>query len=133
MKYALDTNIMIHILRGTPSVCAQCDKAIGNGESMVIPPFVNYEMRRGFLYKPAPMKEKAYKLFCSRYPVGEMNAEVWERAAVLYAKLRRSGRTANDADLLIAAFCIVNGYTLATANIRHFEPIEGVLLVNWVD
>jgi len=90
-------------------------------------------MRRGFLYKSAPTKEKAYRLPCARYPVGEMNAAVWERAAAIYANLRRDGLTVNDADLLIAAFCIVNNYTLVTANTRHFDMIEGVQLVNWVE
>ena len=33
----------------------------------------------------------------------------------------------------IAAFCIVNNYTLVTANTRHFDMIEGVQLVNWVE
>ncbi len=62
-----------------------------------------------------------------------MSAEVWELAAVLYADLRRAGRTVDDADLLIAAFCVEGGYTLVTSNTRHFEGIDGLQLVNWAE
>jgi len=46
--------------------------------------------------------------------------------------LRKTGKTICDADILIAAHCIVNGYTLITHNTKHFENIEGLLLENWI-
>jgi predicted nucleic acid-binding protein len=54
-----------------------------------------------------------------------------EHAATVYAALRRSGRTVEDADILISAFCIVNGYTLVTNNTKHFADIDGLQLANW--
>jgi predicted nucleic acid-binding protein len=131
MIYALDTNILIDMLRSSPAIRAERNAAVDRGDMMIIPPFVHYEMRRGFLYKPAPAKESAYRAFCSRFSVGEMTAEIWERAAVLYARLRRAGRIIGDADILIAAFCVVNSFTLVTNNIKHFEGIEGLRLEDW--
>ena len=133
MVYALDTNILIHLVRSSPAICAKRNAVVENGDSLIIPPFANYEMRRGFLYRQAPAKEKAYQVFCDIFSVGEMNSEIWECAARIYADLRRAGRTVEDADLLIAAFCIVGGHTLVTHNVRHFENIGGLKIEDWLE
>ena len=44
-------------------------------------------------------------------------------------KLRRIGR----ADLLIASISLANDATLVTRNLRHFQPIPNLRVVNWVD
>ena len=36
-----------------------------------------------------------------------------------------------DADILIAAFCLHNNYILVTDNIKHFKNIKGLNTVNW--
>ena len=133
MTYALDTNIIIHLLHHTPAVLNRRDKEIGRGAQLVIPPYVNFEIRRGFHYVAAPAKERSYKQLCAHCTVGEMSGESWEHAAVLYADLRRAGYTVGDADIIIAAFCIVGGHTLVTANTKHFEPVDGLKLINWVE
>ena len=60
-----------------------------------------------------------------------MDEKVWDMASVLYVQTRKVGRPVGDADILIAAFCQVNGGTLVTNNLRHFEHIEGLKVVNW--
>ena len=60
-----------------------------------------------------------------------MNSLAWDEAARLYAVYRQKGESIEDADLFIAAFCIVNDYILVTNNIRHFEQIEGLKVDNW--
>ena len=131
MVYALDTNIIIHLLNGTAAVRDKRDKAIEQNACLIIPPVVNYEMRRGFLYKPAPAKEELYRVFRSIFTLGEMNEKVWECAAATYANIRNAKRTAEDADILIAAFCIVNGCTLVTHNIKHYNFIDGLTIEDW--
>ena len=37
----------------------------------------------------------------------------------------------NDGDVLVAAFCMVNSYTLVTDNTRRFETIHGLDIINW--
>ena len=128
MTYALDTNIVSYILRSDLNVQAKLKAAKKRGDAVMIPPVVYYEIRRGFLRKSAPVKEKAFKLFCEENPVGEMNLEAWERAAFIYAQ---AARTIDDADILIAAFCIAHGYTLVTNNERHFNVIGGLRIENW--
>ena len=44
-------------------------------------------------------------------------------------KLRKIGR----ADLLIASITLANRATLVTRNLRHFNNVPGLKVVNWVD
>jgi predicted nucleic acid-binding protein len=131
MKYALDTNIIIRLLKNDTIVCNHRDEALNQGHSLIIPAFVDYEMWRGFYYRSAPTKEKLYRSLCNRYPIGEMTSDIWQRGARIYADLRNASLMIDDADILIAAFCIINGYILVTSNTRHFERIDGLQLVDW--
>ena len=61
-----------------------------------------------------------------------MNRNIWRRAANLYSDLRHKGFTVGDADILIAAFCLENGYTLVTNNTKDFVHIDELMLVDWL-
>ena len=63
----------------------------------------------------------------------EIRFEILECAAVIYADLRKNGFTVNDADILIAAFCIVNNYTLITDNTKDFVNISGLKFISWAE
>jgi predicted nucleic acid-binding protein len=114
LVYALDTNIIIHLLRQNPTTLINRNKAWESGAILIIPPIVHFEIMRGFLYTPAPGKEIA------ECPIDPVTASIWERAAFIYASTRRKGYTIHDADLLIAAYCLEGGYTLVTNNSENF-------------
>ena len=130
-KNALDTNTIIRLLREEPQTCRKFDNAVERGDEIIIPPLVHYEIRRGFLCKPAPKREKLYEILIGQYPVGEMNAEILECGAVIYANLYHAMKTVDDTDLLIAAFCMDGEYTLVTNNKKHFDVIPGLKVVDW--
>jgi tRNA(fMet)-specific endonuclease VapC len=132
MEYAFDSNTIIHLMRGTPSVKKHREKAHDNGARFIIPPFVNYEIRRGLIIKPIPAHEKAYNVICDNCSIEEMTADVWEHAAKIYAELYNKRLTVSDADIIIAAFCIVNGYTLVTHNTKDFEHIKDLQFIDWI-
>ena len=132
MEYAFDTSTIINLMRGLHSVRENREKAYKSGARFIIPPFVNYEVRRGLIIKPIPKHEKIYAVICDNCSLGEMTTKAWERAAKIYAELYTKHFTVSDADILIAAFCIVNGYTLVTSNTKDFENIDGLQFVNWV-
>ncbi|MCL2190237.1 MAG: PIN domain-containing protein [Defluviitaleaceae bacterium] len=129
--YALDANIIIHLLRQNPTTLAHRNKAWESGASIVIPPIVHFEIMRGFLYTPAYGKEMSYRIICAECPIDPVTASIWERAAFIYASTRRKGYTVHDADLLIAAYCLEGGYTLVTNNTADFENIDGLQLTDW--
>jgi len=135
MIYALDTNIIIHLIEHrTPSVRISRTNAIKRGARFAIPPIVNYEVRRGFMLEPKINHEQAYNFMCSTCITTEITEIVWVRAAIIYSDLKTRGiKVRNkDADILIAAYCIEHGYTLVTANTQDFAPITGLQVENWV-
>jgi len=132
MTYALDTNIIIHLLRGTQIARDRRDEVIRQGNNLIVPPFVDYEMQRGFLCNKSQGKEKSYKTFCSIFSVGEMNADIWKRGAEIYFDLWQRRLTIGDSDILIAAFCMIGGYILVTDNTKHFAVINSLQFENWI-
>jgi len=131
VPYALDTNIIIHLLRDTPTVLLQFDKILAQGVPIIIPPYVDFEIRRGLRYANATAKEKIYQKLCGICETGEMRKETWIYAARLYSDLRHKKFTVSDADLLIAAFCLVDGFILVTNNAKDFINIPGLQIVDW--
>jgi len=134
MIYAIDTDILIHLLsKKDNSVKVRRDDAVASGIRFTVPRVVDYEIQRGFLCNPSPMKEVMYRAFIDHYGVGEITNEIWYKAAHLYAEMHRKNFDVGDADILIAAFCIVNNYTLVTNNSKHFKIFDELSIENWVD
>ena len=133
MTYGLDTNIIIAILGNDKNVEENWEAAVASDSRFIIPPAVDYEIQRGLLYKPSPKKEKIYFSIRQHYGVGIMTPEMWVKSAHIYVDLRKNGFTVGDDDIFIAAFCLLNGYTLVTRNTKDFENIAGLQQVNWID
>jgi predicted nucleic acid-binding protein len=133
MTYALDTNAIIDVLNKEAGIVKRFNDAVKDNAPMVIPSAVDYEISRGFYHTPNPRKEAVYNNMRQNCPIIDVSADTWDRAAKIWAKLRKSGFTVGDADILIAAVCLVNGYTLVTANTKDFENISGLQMVNWVE
>ena len=132
MIFALDTNIVVKYLRNDPKVIQNFSDAILRRDDLVIPRYVEYEIRRGFRILPAPAKEAYYNTLTDkggRCKIIEMNA--WDRAVDVYAGLYGKKQTIGEIDILIAAICLKNAYTLVTNNTRHFENIDGLMLTDW--
>ena len=132
MVYALDTNIIIHLLHNTRPVIMRFDEKMAQRTRIAIPPYVDYEIRRGLRYVNATAKERAYGRLCNVCEMGEMRRETWVCASNLYTNLRHAGYTVGDADIIIGAFCIVDGYTLVTNNISDFINMKELALEDWV-
>ena len=90
-----------------------------------------YEVLRGLLYKDAKKKLSMFQRFCCTYDVGKMDWDCWHTAAEIYASLRKMGKLIEDADIQIAAFCLVNNMTLVTNNASHFNCIPELKWENW--
>lgn len=133
MDYALDTNTIIHLMRGTPSVRERREHATKQNARLIIPPYVDYEVRRGLIIKPVPAHDKAYGIIRDNCILEDMPPLAWVRAAHIYAELYSKRFTVKDADIIIAAFCLIKGYTLATNNTADFENIDGLFIEDWVN
>jgi len=138
MIYALDTNIVSYLMRDEGNTRQNYAKEILQyGNSYAIPAAVFYEVRRWLLYKP----NKELKNFINEFNVlingadgsVEMPFSIWEKAVDVYIALQSKGQLIGDADILIAAYCLVNNYTLVTRNIDDFSRIDSLKIVNWYD
>ena len=134
--YVLDTNTISYFLRGEGNVDIHYQsKIIESGNNYAIPFIVVYEIRRWLDNKPT----KQIKLFAEAFNAmfqsvkneAEMTADVWDKAVEIYIELKQKGQLIGDADILIAAYCLVNDYTLVTRNINDFSRIGKLKLVNW--
>ena len=129
--YALDSNIISFYLRGNATVIANVEKAINDGNSIVIPPLVYYEVKRGLMLINATKKMKEFETLCELFPVGELENYLLEESIKIYVQERKAGRNTEDADIFIATFCIHNNYILVTDNIKHFKNISDLHSINW--
>jgi len=131
MIYALDSNIVSYMLKEDADVIAQYRSAFDDGGDFVIPPIVFYEVQRGLLAKNLKKKLAKFDTLCQKIKQMDFDISIWKQAAQIYASLSQQGRLIDDADIFIAAFCLVNDYTLVTNNIQHFEHVDRLKLVNW--
>jgi len=130
--YVLDSNIISYALKGDAKIRMKMEEATATGDCLTMPHIVYFEVKRWLLEIGAKNKQADFeKMVNDDIPPELMDKSVWDVAAGLYVKTRKAGKPMDDADLIIAAFCIANDYTLVTNNTRHFENIESLQYVNW--
>ncbi|MCL2281220.1 MAG: PIN domain-containing protein [Dehalococcoidia bacterium] len=134
MIYALDTNILSFLLRTkqNPDIAKRFVDEIGQGNDYIIPPMSYYEITWYLLRKKAVAQLHCFEsLYQSSFAKTSMDESDLLMAAKIKANLEEHGKAICDADIFIAAYCIVNDYTLVTDNTRDFERINGLKFVNW--
>jgi len=131
MKYALDTNIISYYLKGNIQLQDKVDSEAEN-HNIVIPPFVYFETKKWLLAVQSKSKLNAFEKLFKERSIDDIDKEVVDMALSIYVKLRKAGITVDDGDLFIAAYCIKNDAILVTNNVKHFEKIDNVHVVNWV-
>jgi predicted nucleic acid-binding protein len=129
--YALDSNIISFYLRDNAVVIANIEKAISDGNNIIIPPIVYYEIKRGLKFVNAKKKMKEFETLCELFPVGELSDYLLEKSIDIYIQERKAGRNIEDADIFIASFCLYNDYILVTDNVNHFNKITDLHVINW--
>ena len=129
--FALDTNVVSYLLKNDEHLFQMFDAETDKGNIFLIPPVAYYEIKRGLLAVKAYNQLKLFDSLCSRLNVGSMTISEWDAAAKIYADLRQQGKPVEDADIFIAAFCLVGGYELITRNAKHFTRINGLKVTSW--
>ena len=131
MNYVIDTNILVHYLKNEPNVQQNLDNAIIQGNKLIIPKAVDYELRRGFNIYPAPKKEAYYNILLEQCTIVNLDLNTWDTAIQIYTNLYLKRFTVGEIDMLIAAFCIANDCILVTNNINDFKHIDGLRVLDW--
>lgn len=131
MRWMLDTNICIYLLRGhPPQVIAQLE---ARREGDVVISVVTYAELRAGLEMQARNRshdEQVLALLIQRIPVLPFEIAAARHYGELRAAVRERRRDALDR--MIAAHAVSIGSTLVTNNEADFADYPGLVLENWV-
>lgn len=131
MKYLLDTNICIYLIREKPRrVIEQFETAVVG--DVAISAITVAELWCGVGKSQYRQKnQQALGKFLLPLVIVDFD----EDAAVAYGKIRseleRAGRPMGPLDTLIAAQSVSLGLTLVTNNEKEFARVPGLVLENW--
>ena len=132
MRYLLDTNICIYVIRRRPpQVLARFERcAIGDiGLSTV----TLAELQYGVVKSASPERnQQALDAFTLPLEVVPFDAAAAVAYGPIRATLERQGTPIGAMDLLIAAHALSLGLTLVTNNPREFRRVEGLQMETWV-
>ena len=90
-----------------------------------------YEILRGLKDLGKADKLRKFEEFMQENELISIRKETVQKAAGIYAYLKKGGILIEDADILIASIALVEDLVLVTDNIRHFERIKGLEIENW--
>ncbi len=130
MRYMLDTNICIYLLRNHPPEVMARFAQLGFGD-VVMSSIVLAELRFGALVsKQRAREDSAIAGLLEDVPALPFDTD----AAAAYATVRAThpGRRRDALDRLIAAHAIASGCTLVTNNEADFEGLPGLKVENWI-
>ncbi|GHV01623.1 hypothetical protein AGMMS49521_2190 [Campylobacterota bacterium] len=105
--------------------------AIEGGKQICITAINVYEVLKGLKYKTNQKIQKAFNEFLDDIRVIHFDDNAASIAADIYADLRKKGITVGDADILIAAIVINYNGVLVSHNLKHYEHIRNLKLVDW--
>lgn len=127
----MDTDILSGLMRKNPKIIDKARAYLAQHDQFAISIITRYEILRGLRAKGAAQQEARFEQFCERNKVLAITDEVIVQAAAIYADLYKRGELIGDADILIAATALVNGFGVATNNEDHFRRIIGLYVENW--
>jgi len=131
-KSLLDTNILIAFLRGEKNVVTKIEEYLEEFERLTLSIITYYEIHRGLTYLGNKSKLIDFEGLMDKSEIVGLDRAIVNRASEIYAELKRGGTLIEDADILIAASCLVRGLVLVTENEEHFKRIKNLELVNWL-
>lgn len=130
LRYLLDTNIVIYVIKRKPLSALQLFN--DNEGHMAISSITLAELLHGAEKSNAPVRSLAtVEDFCSRLEVLPYGAKAAQHYGSIRAALERLGQPIGVNDLHIAAHARSEGLTLVSNNSREFERVEALRLDNW--
>ncbi|MBK7118705.1 MAG: type II toxin-antitoxin system VapC family toxin [Comamonadaceae bacterium] len=131
LKYLLDTNIVIYVIKRRPA------EVLGlfneNAGRMAISAITLAELIHGAEKSTRVAQNLAVvDDFASRLEVVPYTSRASQHYGAIRAVLERAGRPIGVNDLHIAAHARSEGLTLVTNNLAEFERVPGLLTENWV-
>ena len=133
MRYMLDTNILIYLIKNRPPAVATRINALEPSDELCMSFFTYAELLKGAqrstqksnvlrrladLIKSIPVRYGASAALCEHY-------------AVQFTRLRAAGTPIGANDLWIACHALADDCTLVTNNTSEFARVQALKLDNW--
>ena len=133
MRYLLDTNICIYLIKKRPRQVLEKFNAYSVGE-IGVSSITVAELQYGVRKSQHPVKnQQALKQFLLPLVIADFD----EQAAIAYGEVRAileaQGTPIGPLDTLIAAQAISLDVTLVTNNVKEFSRVQGLRFENWMD
>lgn len=128
-KYLLDTNICVYLLKGLFDLDKKIEKA--EIENCFVSEITIAELKFGVENSVHQEKNrKTIDEFVNRFTILPIFNSL-DTYAKEKARLRKTGNSLDDFDLLIGATAISNDLILVTKNVSDFERLEEIEIENW--
>lgn len=132
-RCTLDTNIITAFLKNDLRVVQKVSDYLELFEKLTINIISYYEILRGLKDLGDEEKLKRFEGFIQENELVSIRKETVEKAAEIYAYLKKEGNLIEDADILMASTAIVEDLVLITNNIKHFKRVKGLRIDNWIE
>jgi len=129
--FLLDTNILSDLIRQPDGLVARAITEVGE-DAIATSIIVAGEMRYGGAKRGSARLQGKIDQLLSLIPVLPLKNDADASYGRLRAELERRGTPIGANDMLIAAHALAVDATLVTDNIREFERVDGLKLVNWL-
>jgi len=131
LEYMLDTNICIYVIKNRPTALRERFDQLA--EALCISVITLAELLYG-VEKSARRTPnlQAVEQFTARLEVVPFSPRAAAHFGQIRAELAKLGTLCGAYDMLIGAHARSEGLTLVTNNVREFQRIPGLLVVNWV-
>ena len=131
MKFMLDTNICIYIIKKKPQKVLEHFRRCLAGD-IGISSITLAELQYG-VAKSQHVQEnqEALKEFVLPLEIAQFDEEAARAYGTVRAGLEKSGKPIGAMDTLIGAHALSLGLTLVTNNTKEFKQIKNLKVVNW--
>jgi tRNA(fMet)-specific endonuclease VapC len=121
----IDTSVLIDYFRKADKANSQLISLIKRGYRFHISSITEYEIYAG----SSPVQQSFWEQLLEKTEVIPFNKQTAKIAVEINNELKRKRKQIAIADLFIAATAIGNGLPFATLNLKHFERIDSLLIV----
>lgn len=130
-RCTLDTNIITAFLKNDLRVVKKVSDYLEHFDKLTINIISYYEILRGLKDIGNEEKIRKFEEFIQENELVSIRKETIQKAAEIYACLKKKGNLIEDADILMASIALVEDLVLITDNIGHFQRVKDLQIENW--
>ncbi|EGE59054.1 UNVERIFIED_ORG: tRNA(fMet)-specific endonuclease VapC [Rhizobium esperanzae] len=128
MKYLLDANAVIALMKGNERVIAELRRH--RPQDFAVPAIVAHELFYG-AYKSLRIDENLARIEALQFTILEFDRNDARKAGEIRATLHASGTPIGPYDVLIAGQAAARDLILITRNLREFERVTFLQIEDW--